>query len=354
MTHLHSRASSSPDFGRGCFAFVAHFDATPPTILAPSGPTQKPDTVIPMLPSGWHQVRSLHPVSAFAVPPARMLTLDGAEILVRDAGGTGPPIVLVHGWSADGILNFGSSMGPLYNAGWRPIAIDMPGHGGSRDSSFPGLRRCSDIVAMVMEELEISDAVLAGYSMGGPVSQLVARYRPDLVSGLIQIATGSRNLPSGALRPGARIASGLVSASIAAGHWALRHGQPELNSYGEAGPEKKTSLAAHAAWAYRSVSYRDLCALGLELASYDSRSWVGDLMVPAHCVITRRDLLVEEFAQLELADLLQASRSYIAGGHMALLSSHFPSDVVTAAEDIRNQLRNGPRKSAPLAAPNAA
>ncbi len=277
----------------------------------------------------WHSVRSAN--QSFEVPSPRTLSVDGAEISVRDGGGPGYPLLLIHGWGADGLLNYGSTFAPLYRAGWRPITVDLPGHGASRDPQPVSIERCAEVVSGALRQLRVPTAVVVGYSLGGPVSQTLTRTHPEQVAGLVQVATGSRNLPAEVLRPGARLGSMLASQGIRFGHRTLRHGVA-----GAVGDGDHDSMLRHALWVARTVGYSDLAALGLELATYDSRGWVGHLDVPSHCVITLGDRLVLGHVQTELADLLGASTTAIAGGHLACIARHFAGDIVTAASAVRS------------------
>src|SRR5690348_11050534 len=64
------------------------------------------------------------------MPPARTVHVPGrGEFFVRDTGGDGPPLLLLHGWTASADLNWYAQYGPLAAAGYRVIALDHRGHG---------------------------------------------------------------------------------------------------------------------------------------------------------------------------------------------------------------------------------
>ena len=81
-------------------------------------------------PSTW-QVVTATGVGRFGAPTPHMVETSVGPVVVRDAGGRGLPVVLLHGWFADGLTNWVQVFQPLAQAGYRPIAVDMPGHGGS-------------------------------------------------------------------------------------------------------------------------------------------------------------------------------------------------------------------------------
>ncbi len=73
--------------------------------------------------------------------------------------------------------------------GWRLIALDLRGFGGSTDpapdSSAPTLDEYADDVMDLVTGLEIESAVLGGLSMGGYVALAVMRRKPRWVRGLV-------------------------------------------------------------------------------------------------------------------------------------------------------------------------
>src|SRR5256714_13153943 len=70
------------------------------------------------------------PIPPSEMPPARTLRVPGhGELFLRDTGGDGPVVVLLHGWMASADLNWCGAYGDLANAGYRVLAIDHRGHG---------------------------------------------------------------------------------------------------------------------------------------------------------------------------------------------------------------------------------
>ena len=99
-------------------------------------------------------------------------TNDRTELYVKDWG-AGRPVVLIHGWplSAD---SWEHQAMALAEAGYRVIAYDRRGFGRS-GQPWGGYDydTMSDDLAKVIEELGLTDATIAGFSMGGGE---VARY----------------------------------------------------------------------------------------------------------------------------------------------------------------------------------
>ena len=126
------------------------------------------------------------------LPPARFVDLDDrGTIIVRDFGGRpgAPVIALLHGWTATADLNWFKCYEGLGEQ-FRVIAFDHRGHGtGIRTKKPFRLEDCADDVVDVASILGVDALIPVGYSMGGPVAQLVWRRHPERVTGLVLCAT---------------------------------------------------------------------------------------------------------------------------------------------------------------------
>jgi len=72
------------------------------------------------------------------------------------------------------------------------IILDLPGHG---KSSGPGCSRIDDyknFLKYFSDELDLTDLILVGHSMGGGIAQLYTIAYPQSVNSLILVATGAR------------------------------------------------------------------------------------------------------------------------------------------------------------------
>ncbi|MCZ7536945.1 MAG: alpha/beta hydrolase [Acidimicrobiia bacterium] len=107
---------------------------------------------------------------------------DGLRIRALDWGGTGEPLLLLHpnGFGA-GVFE------PLALAvrdRFRPIAVDLRGHGGSgapaTSDGFAYAALAGDVVA-ILDALAVTEAVACGQSLGGGVTVLVDRARPGML-----------------------------------------------------------------------------------------------------------------------------------------------------------------------------
>ena len=102
-------------------------------------------------------------------------------------GGTGPPLVLLHGLGG-GALNWIELLPSLLDR-YRIVAPDLPGHGRSAPlHAPPAMAAYADAVAALAEREAAAPALVAGHSFGGLVALRLAQRRPDLVRGLLLAA----------------------------------------------------------------------------------------------------------------------------------------------------------------------
>ena len=105
---------------------------------------------------------------------------DGVEVVVRELGGEGPPLVLSHATGFHGAcwLPVAETLAEQF----RCVAIDYRGHGASvipAETSLRWRHMANDLDA-VLDHLGIGsgEAYVAGHSMGGCVALLAAQRRP--------------------------------------------------------------------------------------------------------------------------------------------------------------------------------
>jgi pimeloyl-ACP methyl ester carboxylesterase len=127
---------------------------------------------------------------ASAATPTRSTTGHRVGVAVC---GTGMPVVLVHGFTAEGIL-YAQTLSRLVGMGFKVVAIDVAGHGATAGLPTGGavLSNYADLLGRVLDHLGIPRAVLVGHSLGGRLVAQLADQQPEraLALGLIDAAVG--------------------------------------------------------------------------------------------------------------------------------------------------------------------
>jgi 3-oxoadipate enol-lactonase len=235
------------------------------------------------------------PVPPFEMPPARTVRVaDRGEFFLRDTGGDGPAVMLLHGWMASADLNWSAAYGALEEAGYRVLAIDHRGHGrGLRPIERFRLSDCAADAAAVLRELGVAPATVVGYSMGGAIAQLVAHEQPDVVSGLVLSGTAQHWQEQEIKRRFRGL--GLLGLSLAVAPRA---------SWQAAFKRVGLEISPRSVWLHSELmrhSAADIAEAGRELGRFDSRLWAHTVQAPVAVALTSRDELVSPRKQHELA-----------------------------------------------------
>jgi pimeloyl-ACP methyl ester carboxylesterase len=104
---------------------------------------------------------------------------DGHQVGVAVCG-HGVPLVVVHGFSAEGIL-YAQTLSRLVDLGFKVIAVDTAGHGGTLGlpTNAHSMASYAELLARVLDHLGVRKAVLVGHSMGGRLVTEMAASDPD-------------------------------------------------------------------------------------------------------------------------------------------------------------------------------
>jgi pimeloyl-ACP methyl ester carboxylesterase len=94
--------------------------------------------------------------------------------------GRGVPLVVVHGFSAEGIL-YAQTLSRLVDLGFKVIAVDTAGHGGTLGlpTGAQSMGSYAALLGRVLDHLGVGPAVLVGHSMGGRLVAELAAREPD-------------------------------------------------------------------------------------------------------------------------------------------------------------------------------
>ena len=115
---------------------------------------------------------------------------DGVELAWRRIAGRGPGVVFLGGFNSDMTGTKAAELAAFCaERGQAFLRFDYSGHGASSGAFVDGtIGRWAADAAAVIEALTGGPQVLVGSSMGGWISLLLARARPDRLAGLIGIA----------------------------------------------------------------------------------------------------------------------------------------------------------------------
>ena len=126
--------------------------------------------------------------------------INGHRTWFTDSGGTGEPILMLHGGISDSDMLV-DPLEPALRERFRIVAFDRRGHGhtADTDAAFHYDDMATETVG-ALEKLIAAPAHVLGWSDGGNVALLVALRRPDLVRSLVLIGANfsfDGNMPMG-------------------------------------------------------------------------------------------------------------------------------------------------------------
>jgi non-heme chloroperoxidase len=258
----------------------------------------------------------------------KVVTDDGAELAVTVAG-SGPTVVLAHGWT-NGREVWAPVAHRLLRGGHRVVLYDQRGHGSSTtgDDGFTIERLGGDLRA-VLDTVDARDAVLAGHSMGGMTIKSLVSHHPatvdDRVSAVVLVATAASGLSRGRADAMAsrQVASPVVERLMRSpiGHALVR---------GTVGRTVRRDDL---------VLTRDLfvgCAPDVRsgwlsaMQAMDLRDGIRQLRLPTTVLVGDRDRLTPPGRAAELVDVIRSARlqTFEGAGHMLPLER--PDDVADA------------------------
>ena len=224
-----------------------------------------------------------------------------------------PTVLLLHGWTATGSLNWSATMTTLAER-YRVVALDHRGHGrGIRGHDTFTLEDCADDAVALMDVLGVRRAIVVGYSMGGPIAQLMWRRHPDRVCGLVLCATAADFTPRVNLRPFAGALQQLQQVtSVVPAAVRQRMARPLIANVltdREVRDGVLEAMTQHAEPVIREA--------GQAIGRFRSTSWIGDIDVPVVVVLTTRDRLVPPDRQRHLATSIPGARTVsLDAGHL--------------------------------------
>jgi pimeloyl-ACP methyl ester carboxylesterase len=251
------------------------------------------------------------------LPPGRLMVLPGrgttfVRVMQGPAGSL--PVMLLHGWTLTADLNF-HAVYDVLSREHTVIALDCRSHG--RGIRAPGGFRVQDSVddaIAVLDQLDVPQAIICGYSLGGVTAIATALRHPDRVAAVVPQACALR-YKSGRrevavfhllriLRPLARLG---IGATLSARMWVDT-------------AQRNPHVAAQWLWLREELALMnpyDMTDVLTDVFRQDLAAELaaGGLDVPAAFVVLNRDRLCRPSLQRRAAEAINARTFTIDADH---------------------------------------
>jgi pimeloyl-ACP methyl ester carboxylesterase len=198
---------------------------------------------------------------------------------IREAG-SGPPIVLLHGWSCHGGF-FDNQIAALSDS-FHVLAPDLPGHGASAREGEPTIEAAAEAVGDLLAARALSDVTLVGWSMGAHVAYSLLQHDASRIGRLVVVDMTPKVLNNADWYLGIR--SGLDAARSARAVAAMRADWPRYvphvvdNMFATGGGEAWRDYAS------AEIAKNDPALMAIawqSLTAQDFRAFLPQIAVPA-------------------------------------------------------------------------
>jgi non-heme chloroperoxidase len=272
------------------------------------------------------------------LPPGqehRVTTDDGAELAVHVSGPvSGPAVVLVHCWT--GHRGFwGAVARRLVVDGHRVVLYDQRGHGTSTmGGERPSVERLGTDLRQVLEAFDVSDAVLAGHSMGGMAVQALAIEHPEVLTerarGIVLVATASRVVA----RPIPPAVANLLMGGSLARRPGSRAGLAFIRPVVGRSPRLAHVTATRDAFEATSAEVR--AGFLVAMSHMDLRDGLADVDLPVTVLVGSQDRLTPPRLARRLAGSIPGADLVVLPGAGHMLPLEEPDRVTQAILDTHH------------------
>jgi 3-oxoadipate enol-lactonase len=258
-----------------------------------------------------------------------------------------PAIILLHAVGNTGTLTWFPAMAELAKT-HRVITFDQRWHGRGIMSDQFLISDCADDVAAVIEELDLDQPIVAGYSMGGVIAQRVWRQHPDMVGGLVLAATTSHfrsNLPEIAFHHAMELSMRTLNVLS---RYSVTRAAARRTAKALSVPTTETGQWALAQW--NSTHPWTVGQAVASLGRHNSGPWLGTIAVPTAVVVTARDHVIPADRQRHVAWSIPGATVHEAQcGHAGcvLETDEFVPVLIEAVDSVRLRMsQRSPQRAA--------
>ena len=266
---------------------------------------------------------------------SRFVNIGSHRVRLLERPGTGPTFVLLHGIPGSARC-WEPLIGQLADA--HVVAPDLLGFGESSRSDDKvelHAENQAQLLSAVLDEIDVSKAVIVGHDFGGPIALELIRHRPDLVGGLVLAATntfGDTPIPMPLrliLLPGIGPILERLLLSRAAQRMMLRQGVGSNATRLDPGTYLGDRSQSRATRLIFGHSLRNLATLYEPIAAA-----LGSVLVPTLVIWGDRDPFFDVETGRRTADAISGARFELLAGAGHFLPAERPVELAALLESL--------------------
>jgi pimeloyl-ACP methyl ester carboxylesterase len=248
-------------------------------------------------------------------------SVDGRKVHARAAGEMGngaAPVVFVHGVGVDGSV-WDPQVTGIAAAGFRTMAVDLPGHGASEGPALHTIEDLAVWTAGFLDAVDVPRAHLVGHSMGALISLELAAVVPGRVASLALL--------------GVAASMAVNSELLAAAERNDGHGLDQMSQWMHARKPDGPSGWGPA----ETLALLERSEPGVVFSGLSACNNHGDVIVataevdaPTLLVLGGQDVMTRPQAASPIAEAIRDSRTIVVPGAGHMMMVERPQEVNTA------------------------